>query len=237
MQPSSHCQRNFGCRPCLSELRGNSGPPEAPSSHCQRNFDRGPPEAVSDGMGMWKLQETRDRLACPGARAMWYGEGNHRWGLPSHWRVLSRPSSHTKMQKPPQVVPKVPRCSLGSCRRCSTWSPASALGSCAAASTSLEVVQDVARCRRAASMPRSGVGDNSDPREAILSTMPCLRAAEMRRGSGIFCVSRCSRRMWHSSRRKRCLRVRRGMALRSRTGAFPWRLVSHSNSRGRRRFD
>ena len=130
-----------------------------------------------------------------------------------------------------------PRCGLVSCRRCSAWCFASALGSCTAASTSLEVVHDEAGCRSAASIPRSWVGDISDHREALLASMPCMRAAEMRRSSYMLCVSRWSQCMWHSSRCRHCRGVRRCMALSSRTGAFPWRFVPHSSSRGRRCFD
>ena len=153
---------------------------------------------------------------------MWCGEGNHRWGLPSHWRVLSRPSSQCQGNSGRRPCPSELRGKSGPpgalCDGMGPWK--------------LQEAHEPSP-----PIPRSWVGDVSDHREAILATMPCWRAAEMRRSSDILCVSRWSQRMWHSSRCRHCRGVRRGMALSSRTGAFPWRLVSQSNSRGRRCFD
>jgi hypothetical protein len=95
----------------------------------------------------------------------------------------------------------------------------------------LEVVQDVARCRRAASMPRYWVSNIGDHREAIMATLPCLRAAKERRSCSILCVSLWYRRMWRFSGCGHCGGIRCGMAHSSRTSAFTWRLVSYSNHR------
>jgi hypothetical protein len=57
-------------------------------------------------------------------------------------------------------------------------------------------------------------------REAIMATLPCLRAAKERRSCSILCVSLWYRRMWRFSGCGHCGGIRCSMAHSSRTSAF-----------------